>query len=249
MPEEIVADYDIRSPASRTLLTVIGTLVAVGLFAGAVLGVSILMKDTKTSTSIIELGESAQIVVNATTADIQVVEGADDVVKVTSRVTSGLRKTDFLIGRKGDEIKVISGCTTWLSPGCGVSLTLSVPKGIPVVINTTSGDVSADKLEQGVLTVASTSGDINVGDLTVDEFSAESSSGDVDASFAAQPFAFKALTKSGDISASIPSGDRTYAVTAESRSGEVESSIDSDEDGQGFIRATSNDGDITLSTG
>ena len=211
MPEEIVADYDIRSPASRTLLTVIGTLVAVGLFAGAVLGVSILMKDTKTSTSIIELGESAQIVVNATTADIQVVEGADDVVKVTSRVTSGLRKTDFLIGRKGDEIKVISGCTTWLSPGCGVSLTLSVPKGIPVVINTTSGDV--------------------------------------DASFAAQPFAFKALTKSGDISASIPSGDRTYAVTAESRSGEVESSIDSDEDGQGFIRATSNDGDITLSTG
>ena len=124
MPEEIVADYDIRSPASRTLLTVIGTLVAVGLFAGAVLGVSILMKDTKTSTSIIELGDSAQIVVNATTADIKVVEGADDVVKVTSKVTSGLRKTDFLIGRKGDEIKVISGCTTWLSPGCGATASM-----------------------------------------------------------------------------------------------------------------------------
>jgi hypothetical protein len=249
MPGETIADYDVRSPASRTLLTVIGTLVAVGLFGGAVLGVSILMKDTKSSTRIIELGDSAQIVVNATTADIRVVEGADDVVKVTSRVTSGLRKTDFLIGRKGDEIKVISGCTTWLSPGCGVSLTLAVPKGIPVVINTTSGDVTADALEQGVLTVATASGDINVGGLTVDEFSAESSSGDVDVSFAKQPFGVKAITKSGDISASIPSGERTYAVTTNSKSGDVESTIEPDADGQGFVFATSISGDIELRTG
>jgi len=249
MPEETIADYDVRSPASRTLLTVIGTIVTVGLFAGAVLGVSIMMKDNKAATSIIELGDSAQIVVNATSADIRVVEGADDVVKVTSRVTSGLRKTDFLIGRKGDEIKVISGCQAWLSPGCGVSLTLSVPKGIPVVINTTSGDVTADALVQGVLTVATSSGDIRVGGLTVDEFSAESSSGDVDASFAKQPFAFKALTKSGDITASVPTGKRTYAVMAESKSGSVESSIRSDSDGEGFVRATSGSGDIELRTG
>lgn len=249
MPEEMIADYDVRSPASRTLLTVIGTIVAVGLFAAAILGVSILMKDTKTETRLIELGDSVQIMVNATTADIKVVEGADDVVKVTSKVTSGLRKTDFLIGRKGDEIKVISGCTTWLSPGCGVSLTLSVPKGIPVVINTTSGNVTADALQQGVLTVATTSGDIDVDGLTVDEFSAESRTGDVDASFASQPFAFKALTKSGNISASVPKGDRTYAVTVESKSGEVDSSIESDGKGQGFVRATSDSGDIDLRTG
>ncbi len=249
MAKEVVADYDVRSPASRTLLTVIGTLLAVALLVGAVLGVSILLKDTKVSTSIIELGDSAQVVVNATTADIKVIEGADDVVKVTSRVTSGLRKTDFLIGRKGDEIKVISGCTSWLSPGCGVSLTVSVPKGIPVVINTTSGDVAANGLEQGVLTVATASGDIKVGGLTVDEFSAESSSGDVKASFAKQPFAFKALTKSGDISASIPPGDRAYAVTAESKSGDVNSTIESDEDGAGFVRATTSSGDIDLHTG
>lgn len=246
MPEEMIADYDVRSPASRTLMTVVGTIAAVGVFAAAVLGVSILMKDTKSSTSIIELGDSAQIVVNATTADIRVIEGADDVVKVTSRVTSGLRKTDFLIGRKGDEIKVISGCTTWLSPGCGVSLTLSVPKGMPIVVNTTSGDVTADALVQGVLTVSTTSGDIRVGELTVDEFSAESVSGDVEASFAKQPFAFKALTKSGDVSAAVPAGKRTYAVMAESKSGDVQSTIDSDEDGQGFVRATSDSGDIDL---
>jgi len=239
MPAETTADYDVRSPAARTFITVFGTLAAVALLVGAVLAVSILMRDTKVSTRIVELGASAQIVLNATTADVRLVEGDEGVITVTSQVTSGLRETDFLIGRKGDEIKVISDCTSWLSPGCGVSLTLSVPKGFPVVINTTSGDVSADAIDQGVLTVETTSGDINVGGLTVDEFSAESSSGDVEASFAKQPFAFKALTKSGDISASVPTGDRTYAVTADSESGDVESTIQSNQDGAGFVRVSS----------
>lgn len=248
MPQEVVADYDVRSPASRTLITVIGTLVTIGLLGGAVLGVSILMRNTKVSTSIVPLGDSAQIVVNATTADIRLVEGDEGEVQITSRVTSGLRKTDFLIGRRGDELKVISGCQNWLSPGCGVSLTLEVPKGIPIVINTTTGNVTADALMQGVLTVSTISGDIGVSGLTVDEFSAESRSGNVDVTFAAQPFAFKALTRTGDISAAMPAGDRTYAVTAESKSGGVSSTLESDQDGEGFIRATSDSGDIDLRT-
>ncbi len=129
-----------------------------------------------------------------------------------------------------------------------MSLTIAIPKGVPVVINTTTGDVTADTLEQGVLTVATTSGDIDVAGLTVDEFSAESVSGDVKASFAKQPFAFKALTKSGDVSAAIPAGERTYAVMAESESGDVDSTISSDESGQGFVRVTTGSGDIRLRT-
>jgi hypothetical protein len=246
MPEEMVADYDIRSPASRTLLTVIGTLTTFAVLAGLVLGTSLLMRNTRVATSVVDLGDSAQLVVSATTADIRVVEGEDDVVKVTSRITSGLRKTDFQLGRRGDEIKVVSGCQTWLSPGCGVSLTLEVPKGFPVVIETTSGDVTAAAISEGVLTVSSASGDISGTTLAVDEFSAESSSGDVFATFAKQPFAFKAVTGDGDITASIPDGKRTYAVTAKSISGHVSSQIDSDQDGAGFIRATSDSGDINL---
>ncbi len=130
-----------------------------------------------------------------------------------------------------------------------MALTVAVPKGIPIVINTTSGDVVADGLVQGVLTVATSSGDIRVDGLTVDEFSAESSSGDVTASFATQPFAFKARTSAGDISASVPKGDRTYGVTATSKSGTVQSTIESDQNGAGFIRATSDSGDIALRTG
>lgn len=246
MPDEIVADYDMRSPASRTLMTVLGTVVVFGVLIGLVLGASVLMRNTKESTSIIDLGKSAQIVVNATSADIHVVEGESDVVKVTSRVTSGIRKTDYQLGRKGDEIKVISGCQSLISPGCGVSLTLEVPKGFPIVVNTTSGDVTASGISQGVLTVSSTSGDLSGRKLGVDEFSAESRSGDIKATFADQPFAFKAISDSGDISATLPAGKVTYDVRAKSKSGDVSSKIASDAKGVGFVVATSVSGDINL---
>jgi len=246
MPEEMVADYDVRSPGSRTLVTVVATLAAVGAIIGLVLGASLLMRNTKVSTSIIDTGKSAQLIVNATSADIRLVEGKTDIVKVTAAVTSGLRKTDYQIGRRGDEIKVLSGCRSLISPGCGVKLTIAVPKGLPIIINTTSGDIDADGLSQGVLTVRSADGNIDAQRLSVDEFSAESRSGNIHATFADQPFAFKAITDSGNIAATVPTGKRTYAVTVRSKNGKVSSQIESDPRGAGFIRATTVSGDVSL---
>jgi hypothetical protein len=246
MTEETVADYDVRSPASRTLLTVIGTIGTVLLLGGLVLGASIIKRDTRVSTSMVELGESAQLVIDAGSANVRLVEGDDDIVKIRARITSGLRKTDYQLGRRGDEIKILSGCQTWLSPGCGVSATLEVPKGLPIVVKTTSGDVRADSLAEGVLTVTSGSGDVSVADLKVDEFSADTGSGDIRATFATQPFGLKAITNSGDIRAMVPAGKRRYAVLASSRSGDVSNSLESDEAGEGFIRATTVSGDISL---
>ena len=254
MPDETVADYDIRSPASRTLLTVISTIMTILLLGGLVLGASVVRRDTRVATSDVELGDSAQLVIDAGAADIRLVEGDDDMVRIRARITSGLRRTDYQLGRRGDEIKIVSGCQTWLSPGCGVSATLEVPKGLPVVVKTTSGDVTADSLAEGVLTVTSATGDIAVTDLKVDEFSADTDSGDISATFATQPFGLKATTSSGDIRATVPAGNRKYAVVVSSKSGHVSNSLDGDvsgslgpdEQGNAFIRATTNSGDITL---
>jgi DUF4097 and DUF4098 domain-containing protein YvlB len=245
--EEIVADYDVRSPASRTLLTVVGTILAVTVVAGLVLGFSILKRSTTTSTSDIEVGRSAQIVVDAGESDLRIVQGTSDVVRVSARITSGLRKTDFDIGRRGDQIKIVAGCQTWLNPGCGVDTTLEIPKGFPVVVRTTSGDVSVRDIAEGVLTIQSGSGDVRASGLKLDELAVQTGTGDISASFAAQPFAVKATSREGDITATLADGKRTYDVTATSKSGDVSSSIDSDDDGAGFIRATTDSGDITLS--
>lgn len=254
MAQETVADYDVRSPASRTLLTVIGTIVTVMILGGLVLGASLIQRDTRVSTADVELGDVAELVINAGAADVRLVEGEEGMVRIRSRITSGLRQTDYQLGRRGNEIKIVADCQTWLSPGCGVSATLEVPKGLPVVVKTTSGDVTADSLAEGVLTVASGSGDITVADLKVDEFSANTGSGDIRASFATQPFGIKASTSSGDIRATVPAGERKYAVVVSSKSGniansldgDVTSSLDADQEGGGFVRATTDSGDITL---
>lgn len=243
---EVIADYDVRSPASRTLLTVIGTIVVVVVVGGLVLGASILSRDTKVSTSVVEIGDSAQIVLDAGSADVRIVQGKPDVVRVEARVTSGLLTTDYQIGRRGDDIKIASGCQSWLNPGCGVETTVEIPKGFPVVVKTSSGNVDADTIEEGVLTVRTGSGNISGTALDVDELAADTVTGDISADFSTQPFAVKASTRSGDISASIPRGDRTYGIEATSTSGKVSSKITPDESGKGFIRAITKSGDISL---
>jgi len=254
MAEETVADYDVRSPASRTLLTVIGTILTVLLLGGFVLGASLIQRDTRVTTADVELGDVSQLVINAGAANVRLVEGEEGMVRIRARITSGLRKTDYQLGRRGNEIKIVSGCQTWLSPGCGVSATLEVPKGLPVVVKTTSGNVKADSLSEGVLTVASASGDVTVSDLKVDEFSADTGSGDISATFATQPFGLKANTSTGDIRATVPAGKRKYAVVVSSKSGHIANSLEGDvasslsagDAGGGFVRATTDSGDISL---
>jgi hypothetical protein len=254
MAEETVADYDVRSPASRTLLTVIGTILTVLLLGGFVLGASFVQRDTRVATADVELGEAAQLVINAGAANVRLVEGEEGMVRIRARITSGLRKTDYQLGRRGDEIKIVSACQTWLSPGCGVSATLEVPRGLPVVVKTTTGDVKADSLAEGSLTVTSGSGDIKVADLRVDELQADTGSGDIRATFATQPFGLKAKTSSGDIHATVPAGKRKYGVVVSSKSGDIDNTMDGEvarslsvrEAGDGFVLATTDSGDIQL---
>lgn len=246
--EESIADYDVRSPAIRTVLTVLGTLAGVVAIAGVVLGLSLLSKDTRVATSEVDVSDSAQLRFVGTDANLHLVEGEDDVLVITSSVTSGLRKTDYQLGRRGDEIRIISGCQAWLNPGCGVDVTLKVPPGLPLVVTTTNGDVDATAISQGVLTVGSTTGDITATELGVDEFSASTSSGLVSAEFAEQPFAFKAATTEGAVKAVIPTGDRAFDVMTTSESGRIRSDLESTADGDGFVRVTTISGNITLST-
>jgi hypothetical protein len=245
--EEVVADYDVRSPASRTLLTVVGTILVVTVLSGLVLGISILKRSTSVSTSDIQLGQSTQIDIDAGASDLRIVQGDADIVRVKAKITSGLRKTEFRIGRRGDQIKIVAGCKAWLNPGCGVDTTLELPKGFPVVVRTTSGDISVSDLAEGVLTIESGSGDVTGKGLRLDELDVRTGSGDIAATFAKQPYGFKATSRDGDIRAVLGEGKRKYAVSATSDSGTVKSAIDSKRGGSGFIRAKTDTGDIALS--
>lgn len=234
-------------PASlRTLLTV---LLTVGLVAGviAVIAVaSFASTSTRTAANRIDISGDSQLAIRSTDADVRLVEGPTSDVEIRAKVTSGLIDTKYELRRRGDEVEVVGSCLSWLSPRCGVVVTVAVPKGLPVLVATDSADVVVDGLKDRVVTIATGSGDVRGTKLAVQEFSARTDAGDVHAEFVKQPFALKAVTKSGDVTARVPAGDIEYAVTIKSSSGAVRSAVNDDPKGRGIVRVVSDSGDILL---
>ncbi|MGJ9414344.1 DUF4097 family beta strand repeat-containing protein [Aeromicrobium sp. CF4.19] len=235
-----------RSPLARTLITVVATLIVAGVVIGALIAVSVAMRDTETARSSVDATDLPQVVLRAESADVRIVEGDTEDIDIEASVTSGLLGTDYELRRRGPEIEIVSGCLAVLNPGCGVEVTVTVPAGLPVEVATGSGDIVADGLGDRVLTLAAASGDIRARDLEVDELSATAADGDVDASFVGEPFAVKASTDSGDVDLVMASGEREYQVDVLTETGELEQDMESVEESSGFVRVRSDSGDISL---
>lgn len=247
MDDELLDELDDDAPPMRrTLLTVLGTVLAVALLAGAVALISVATRSTRTAVNAIDLGASPQVAIRSAGSDVHLVEARGDQLVVRAKVTDGLQKTHYELRRSRSGVEVVSECTSWLAPGCGVEVTIEVPAGVPVLVATDSADVVADGLRDRVVTVATGSGDIRGRHLTVQELSARTRSGSVNADFSRQPFAMKAYTGSGDIRARLPGGAIDYSVNATSTSGHVTSDLPSAATGDGLVMVHSVSGDVHL---
>jgi hypothetical protein len=237
---------DGRPPSVRTLVTVVVTIVVVGLVIGAVAVASLASGSTRTAANRLDVGDDPQLAIRSTDADVRLIEGDSSDVVIRAKVTSGILDTSYELRRRGNEIEVVGSCISWLSPGCGVVVTVAVPPKLPVLVATDSADVTVDGLRDRVVTIATGSGDVRGGALHVQEFSARTDAGDVLATFDDQPFAFKARTSSGDVTARIPAGDIEYTATVRSKTGDVQSDLESVPDAKGILQVVSDSGDIRL---
>jgi hypothetical protein len=237
---------DDRPPSVRTLVTVLVTIGIVVVVIGGLAAASLASSSTRTAANRLEVGDDPQLAIRSTDADVRLVEGTSSDIVIRATVKSGLIETGYELRRRGPEIEVVGSCMNWLSPGCGVVVTVAVPAKLPVLVATDSADVTVSSLRDRVVTIATGSGDIRGSGLRVEEFSARAEAGDIDANFAEQPFALKARTKSGDIFARIPIGEIEYAVRVESRTGDVRSGLESVPKGKGIVQVVSDSGDIHL---
>ncbi|TXL61943.1 DUF4097 family beta strand repeat-containing protein [Aeromicrobium terrae] len=250
MDDELLDELeDDPPPMRRTMLTVLGTVLAVAVLAGAVAAVSVAMRSTRTAVNAIDLGASPQVAIKSAGSDVRLVEARDMQLVVRATVTDGLRKTHYELRRSRSGVEVVSECASWLAPGCGVEVTIEVPRGVPVLVATDSADVVADGLRDRVLTVATGSGDVRGRNLEVQELSARTRSGTVNADFSRQPFALKAYTSSGDVRAQLPGGAIDYSVDATSSSGHVTSDLPSAGTGDGLVLVHTASGDVSLRNG
>jgi len=246
MTEHRHLDDEEHPPSVRTLVTVVVTIAVVLAIIGGVAVASLASGSTRTAANRLDVGDDPQLAIRSTDADVLLIEGTSSDVVIRAKVKSGLLKTTYELRRRGNEIEVVGSCMNWLSPGCGVVVTVAVPAKLPILVATDSADVTANSLRDRVVTIATGSGDISGSGLRLQEFSARASSGDIDANFAVQPFAFKARTKSGDIFGRIPIGEIEYAVTVKSGSGTVRSDLETVTNGRGIVQVVSGSGDVRL---
>ena len=237
---------DERPPSVRTLVTVLVTIGIVAVVIGALAVASLASGSTRTAANRLDVGDDPQLAIRSTDADVRLIEGTSSDIVIRATVKSGLLDTTYELRRRGNEIEVVGSCMNWLSPGCGVVVTVAVPAKLPVLVATDSADVTANLLRDRVVTIATGSGDIRGSGLRVQEFSARAQDGDISANFAVQPFALKARTQSGDIFARLPIGEIDYAVRVESRTGDVRSGLESVPTGKGIVQVISDSGDIHL---
>lgn len=232
----------------RGSLQIIGAAVAAVLVVAAISAVSLLLRSDRVAVNQLDVSDSAQVSIVSSTSNLKIIEGSGDRVVIRAKVTDGLKPTVYEIHRRNKDITIVGRCARWLSPGCGVSATVAVPKGYPLEIRTSSADIRVARMTDParVVTIRTGSGDVTGQHLQALEFAVATDDGDVSASFSKQPSALKVRTISGDVTARIPNGDIKYLAKVHSDTGRVSSSLMNVSNGRGLISLVSTSGDITV---
>jgi hypothetical protein len=232
----------------RGSLQILGAAAAAVLVVAVISAVSLLLRSDRVAVNQLDVSDSAQVSIVSSTSNLKIIEGSGDRVVIRAKVTDGLKPTVYEIHRRNKDITIVGRCARWLSPGCGVSATVAVPKGYPLEIRTSSADVRVDRMTDParVVTIRTGSGNVTGRRLQALEFAVATDDGNVSASFSKQPSALKVRTISGDVTARIPNGDIKYLAKVHSDTGRVASSLMNVSNGRGLISLVSASGDITV---
>lgn len=230
------------------VLRIVGAAVAALAVVGVISAASLFLRSDRVAVNELDVSDSAQVSLVSSTSNLKIIESSSDRLVIRAKVTDGLKPTAYEIHRKNKDITIVGRCARWLSPGCGVSATVAVPKGYPLEIRTSSADVRVERMTDPgrVVTIRTNSGDVVGRNLQALEFAVASDEGNVSASFSKQPSALKVRTISGDINARIPNGTIEYLAKVHSDTGRVASSLMNVSEGRGLISLLSSSGDITV---
>jgi DUF4097 and DUF4098 domain-containing protein YvlB len=241
-----------------------GIAISVALILGglywALVGLTDDSRSSQTSYSV----PNGEITIQAASADVDLQSGDVSVITVTRKYNRNLFGSDpnekFSDGKL--ELKD-TGCG-FMSFGCKTDYVITVPKDLKVTLESSSGDLKVSDLSTGAIlktssgsidvnhvggqvTLNSSSGDLDGTSLTATGVTAHSSSGDVELAFATSPLLVDAQTSSGNVDIHLPSGDETYKVETDTKSGDEDSEgVKTDPTSPREIKAKSSSGDTVV---
>jgi hypothetical protein len=235
------------SPSAAVLRAIVGTVIGTVVIAGIFAASASIVSSERTETTIVDPGQIGQVRIEADIANVVLKPAKGDELEFNATIVDGLSDTYYQLGRRGKDTYILdANCRRLITPRCGVTVTVGVPRGYPVFVATTSGDITIGDLT-GVATVETTSGDVKAARSKLTELSAASGEGEVNVEFAGAPTGFKAYTDSGDIRATLPHSSLTYAVNARTTVGDLRVEMpNTTKNPKGFITIRSKSGDVDV---
>lgn len=179
---------------------------------------------------------------------------SDAVVTETDRV--GVKVTESLYWRKsapkaehtveGETLAVSYDCKSDMWGSCGVNYRVEVPKGMKVILDAGSGDVTLRNLS-GELEASLGSGDVTSSALTSKKVLAENGSGNIELKFTGIPDSLKVETGSGDTTLVLPKG--AYDLSKDIGSGDLSVDVTVDGSSPHKVSVLAGSGNVSLITG
>ncbi|MDN5790938.1 MAG: DUF4097 domain-containing protein [Micrococcales bacterium] len=185
-------------------------------------------------------------------------------VEITRRLRRGLTGSEPVSQESwtGTTLEITPDCPGSFLSGCSIDYDIEVPDATAVTVDVESGDInlggelakvsatsgSGDIALGGELakvSATSGSGDIEANALGTADLFARSGSGDLDLDLVAAPTQATLKTGSGDVNVQVPRGG-SYAVEAQTGSGDKEVLVDQATTSSHTISAESGSGDVTV---
>jgi hypothetical protein len=206
----------------------------------------------------------SEVVVDVDNAEVRLLPSADDDVHVRMTGYQWGHDPQLVAGTSGDSTIIEGGCRGGWFGICRITLTVSLPAELPLVVDSTNGAITVEDLagplslstNNGAVRVSDSSGEIEAstsnGAVTVEDsasprVAASTSNGRIELRFDEAPVTVDARTSNGGVSIGVPVDGYEYRVDVETVNGSVDDSavpVDNDSNRSIFVR-TSN-GSVTV---
>ncbi len=226
--------------------------------------VDVVAHEERTEVATVAADGIDELVISTVRGEVEVVGTDRDDIKLTARVSDGLRPTRYASKVVDGQLRVTVRCTavavnTW----CSTTLRIEVPRRLAVTIRavddgaTVTGIAGAVDLlsEDGSVEVRETSGPVRLHSengaarglgLRSTMVDASTANGAVDLMFVVPPTEVRARSENGNVEVAIPPGDEVYKVTVDSDSGSTSAEVRTDPAATQTIDASTPNGDVTV---
>jgi hypothetical protein len=257
-----------REPDDRNLLAgvrVAAAIVVVGALAfGTLLVVSSFFKrqhtETKTFTATVS---TVRVTTDVGDVRVRTVE-AGEPIRTSARITKAFQEPRWSANLDAGTLEVVGECNgDGVFFDCSVDLTVSVPAGVPVRIQSDTGDVTVtgaftdvdantstgDVLVQGAtgpVRIETDTGDVRSLATAGRLVEAETDTGDVRLLFDSPPEAVTARTNTGDVTVRVPDDGAAYDVDTDTSTGDTSVDVVNVPDASRKITAETDTGDVRV---